>query len=116
VLGIIVFSLCYNYGGFLTSSGFFLLLISFAYWLMCFYFLFSAMLSITGSLLPSTFFFFLFHALGFVFYLSGGIATLTVFASSSSYFAGVVAAGALALVAAVCHLVHVAFLYKGSRV
>ncbi|CAN8000601.1 unnamed protein product, partial [Ixodes pacificus] len=56
VLGIIVFSLMYNYGAFGHASGLFLLLVSFAYWLMCFYFLLSAMLSITGSLLPSTFF------------------------------------------------------------
>uniref|UniRef100_A0A6B0URR0 Uncharacterized protein n=1 Tax=Ixodes ricinus TaxID=34613 RepID=A0A6B0URR0_IXORI len=58
VLGIIVFSLMYNYGGAVHPSGIFLMLISFAYWLICFYFLLSAMLSITGSLLPSTFFFF----------------------------------------------------------
>uniref|UniRef100_A0A090XFA8 Putative conserved plasma membrane protein n=1 Tax=Ixodes ricinus TaxID=34613 RepID=A0A090XFA8_IXORI len=59
VLGIIVFSLMYNYVGFVCASGIFLLLVSFAYWLICFYFLLSAMLSITGSLLPSYSFFFL---------------------------------------------------------
>lgn len=116
VLGIIVFSLMRSYGGAEHPSGFFLLLISFAYWLMCFYFLLSAMLSITGSLLPSTFFFFLFHAFGFVLYISGGIAVLAVFAVNSSYYGGIIAAGVFALIAAVCHLVHVAFLYKGSRI
>lgn len=116
VLGIIVFSLAYNFTGSTQSKGFFLLLISFAYWLMCFYFLLSAMLSITGSLLPSTFFFFLFHAFGFVLYISGGIAVLAASSQGGPYHAGAVAAGALALIAAVCHLVHVAFLYKGSRI
>uniref|UniRef100_A0A131XPG5 Putative conserved plasma membrane protein n=1 Tax=Ixodes ricinus TaxID=34613 RepID=A0A131XPG5_IXORI len=116
VLGIIVFSLMYNYFGFVCASGFFLMFISFAYWLMCFYFLLSAMLSITGSLLPSTFFFFLFHAFGFVLYISGGIAVLAVFSKSASCFAGIIAGGVFALIAAVCHLVHVAFLYKGSRI
>lgn len=116
VLGIIVFSLMYHNGALQDSKSAFLVLISFAYWLMCFYFLLSAMLSITGSLLPSTFFFFLFHAFGFVLYISGGITVLAVFAKYASYIPGVIAAGVFALIAAVCHLVHVAFLYKGSRI
>ncbi|KAH9362014.1 hypothetical protein HPB48_014953 [Haemaphysalis longicornis] len=54
VLGIIVFSLCYNYAG--GHSGVFLLLIAFAYWLVSFYILVSACLSASGTLLPNTFF------------------------------------------------------------
>lgn len=57
VLGIIVFSLGYHYFLFGTPSGFYLTLVSFAYWLICLYFLLSGALSITGSLLPTTFFF-----------------------------------------------------------
>uniref|UniRef100_A0A090XDM9 Putative conserved plasma membrane protein n=1 Tax=Ixodes ricinus TaxID=34613 RepID=A0A090XDM9_IXORI len=93
VLGTIVFSLMYNYGGFVYPSGIFLLLVSFAYWLICFYFLLSAMLSITGSLLPSTYFFFLFLCVWVsVLYISGGIAVLAVYSRYASSVAGIIAA------------------------
>uniref|UniRef100_A0A6B0U9M1 Uncharacterized protein n=1 Tax=Ixodes ricinus TaxID=34613 RepID=A0A6B0U9M1_IXORI len=62
------------------------------------------------------FFFFLFHAFGFVLYISGGIAVLAVYSKYASSVAGIIAAAVFALIAAVCHLVHVAFLYKGSRI
>uniref|UniRef100_V5HWR1 Uncharacterized protein n=1 Tax=Ixodes ricinus TaxID=34613 RepID=V5HWR1_IXORI len=107
----------YNYGGAVHASGFFLMFISFAYWLIVLLF------SVLGNALHHriaavlrTFFFFLFHAFGFVLYISGGIAVLAVFAKAASYFAGIIAGGVFALIAAVCHLVHVAFLYKGSRI
>lgn len=109
VLGIIVFSLCYNYGGG-HSGGVFLLLISFAYWLVSFYILVSACLSASGTLLPNTFFYFLFHVFAVPLYAAGGIAVLVVASTS-----GAIAAGAIGLVTALCHIVHVAFIYKGPK-
>lgn len=111
VLGIIVFSLGYHYFLFGTPSGFYLTLVSFAYWLICLYFLLSGALSITGSLLPTTFFFFLFHVFGFVLYMAGGIAVLV----RGSNYSPAAAMGALGLIASVCHIAHVAFLYKGPK-
>lgn len=108
VLGIIVFSLCYNYGG--GHSGVFLLLIAFAYWLVSFYILVSACLSASGTLLPNTFFYFLFHVFAVPLYAAGGIAVLVVASTS-----GAIAAGAIGLVTALCHIVHVAFIYKGPK-
>lgn len=110
VLGIIVFSLCYTYG--IGHSGVFLSLISFAYWLVSFYILLSACLSASGTLLPNTFFYFLFHVFAVPLYAAGGIAVLVVV---SSYNSGGIAAGAIGLVTALCHIVHVAFIYKGPK-
>lgn len=111
ILGIIVFSLCYQYAGY--SSGHFLLLISFAYWLISLYILLSAFLSASGTVLPSTFFYFLFHVFGAILYAAGGIAVLAHVTKYSS--SGTIAAGAMGLVAAICHVVHVAFIYKGPK-
>lgn len=112
VLGIIVFSLCYSYSYAAGHSGLFLLLISFAYWLASFYILVSACLSASGTLLPNTFFYFLFHVFAVPLYAAGGIAVLVV---ASSYNSGAIAAGAIGLVTALCHIVHVAFIYKGPK-
>ncbi|KAL1428864.1 hypothetical protein MTO96_016620 [Rhipicephalus appendiculatus] len=112
ILGIIVFSLCYQYAGF-TSSGIFLLLISFTYWLISLYILLSAFLSMSGTVLPSTFFYFLFHVFGMLLYAAGGIAVLAHVSRFSS--SGYIASGAMGLIAAICHVVHVAFIYKGPK-
>uniref|UniRef100_A0A023FQK0 Putative conserved plasma membrane protein n=1 Tax=Amblyomma cajennense TaxID=34607 RepID=A0A023FQK0_AMBCJ len=111
ILGIIVFSLCYQYA--FGHSGIFLLLISFAYWLVSFYILFSAFLSASGTLLPNTFFYFLFHVFGVLLYAAGGIAVLAQLNRFSP--SGTIAAGAMGLIAAICHVVHVAFIYKGPK-
>ncbi|KAH7984361.1 uncharacterized protein LOC119373612 [Rhipicephalus sanguineus] len=111
ILGIIVFSLCYQYPGY--SSGTFLLLISFAYWLISLYILLSAFLSMSGTVLPSTFFYFLFHVFGMLLYAAGGIAVLAHVTRFSS--SGYIASGAMGLIAAICHVVHVAFIYKGPK-
>lgn len=111
ILGIIVFSLCYQYTGY--SSGIFLLLISFAYWLISLYILLSAFLSMSGTVLPSTFFYFLFHVFGMLLYAAGGIAVLAHVTRFSS--SGYIASGAMGLIAAICHVVHVAFIYKGPK-
>uniref|UniRef100_A0A131XMV0 Putative conserved plasma membrane protein n=1 Tax=Hyalomma excavatum TaxID=257692 RepID=A0A131XMV0_9ACAR len=111
ILGIIVFSLSYQYAAY--SSGIFLLLISFAYWLISLYIVLSAFLSASGTVLPSTFFYFLFHVFGVILYAAGGIAVLAHVTRFSP--SGTIAAGAMGLVAAICHVVHVAFIYKGPK-
>lgn len=111
ILGIIVFSLCYQYSGY--SSSIFLMLISFAYWLISLYILLSAFLSMSGTVLPSTFFYFLFHVFGMLLYAAGGIAVLAEVTRFSS--SGYIASGAMGLIAAICHVVHVAFIYKGPK-
>uniref|UniRef100_V5HPL9 Putative conserved plasma membrane protein n=1 Tax=Ixodes ricinus TaxID=34613 RepID=V5HPL9_IXORI len=106
VLGIIVFSLMYNYFGFVCASGIFFtarivrLLVDMLLFSCC------------RQCSPSQdrcclrlFFFFLFHAFGFVLYISGGIAVLAVYSRYASSFAGIIAAAVFALIAAVCHLV-----------
>uniref|UniRef100_A0A1E1WZD1 Putative conserved plasma membrane protein n=1 Tax=Amblyomma aureolatum TaxID=187763 RepID=A0A1E1WZD1_9ACAR len=112
VLGIIVFSLCYQYAAG-AHSGIFLLLISFAYWLVSLYILLSAFLSASGTLLPNTFFYFLFHVFGAFLSAAGGIAVLAQLSRYSH--SGTIAAGAMGLIAAICHVVHVAFIYKGPK-
>lgn len=103
-IGIVVFSLAINCGMV------YLLLVPFAFWTMCALFLISGTLSHTGSLLPATLFFFLYHVAGSLLYLAGGIAVL---AWGSTYDHAIdVATGVLGVVAAVCHMVHVAFIYN----
>lgn len=89
------------------------MLISFAYWLISLYILLSAFLSMSGTVLPSTFFYFLFHVFGMLLYAAGGIAVLAEVTRFSS--SGYIASGAMGLIAAICHVVHVAFIYKGPK-
>lgn len=48
---------------------------------------------------------------GFVLYMAGGIAVLV----RGSNYSPAAAMGALGLIASVCHIAHVAFLYKGPK-
>ncbi|XP_064467328.1 uncharacterized protein LOC135378274 [Ornithodoros turicata] len=118
--GVVAFAMAEGYGGFNMRE--FVALISFTYWLISFYILLSGLLSLTGTVLPTTFFFLLFHALGFPLYLAGGIGALTTISWHSDYYtygyygygrAQMITAGVFGLVASVCHLVHTIFVYKG---
>lgn len=108
ILGIIIFALLHSYQG--LTSLLYLYLVSFAYWLLSFFILFSGIISLTGTLLPTTLFFFVFHVFGFILYLAGGIAVLV---EVSKYgIARTITSGALALIASICHFVHTAFVYR----
>ncbi|KAH7977895.1 hypothetical protein HPB49_003867 [Dermacentor silvarum] len=105
VLGIIVFSLAMLW---LTKGAvLFLVLISFAFWVMSFLILISSAFSATGTLLPTTLFYMVFHGTAFLFYLSGGVSTII-----SSHHGVTIAAGVLGLVASIFHLIHTGFAYK----
>ncbi|CAN7938092.1 unnamed protein product, partial [Ixodes hexagonus] len=74
VLGIIVFALTMTWLS--TGSVLFLSLTSFTYWIISFFILLASALSATGTVLPTTLFYMVFHCAGFFLYLSGGISCI----------------------------------------
>ncbi|XP_064487581.1 uncharacterized protein LOC135399776 [Ornithodoros turicata] len=105
VLGIITFSLAVSYLD--TRSTLFLVLVSFTYWIITFMILASALLSASGTVLPTTQFYLTFHAFGFLFYTCGGLSCAV-----QAFWAANIASGVMGLLAGICHLVHVVFAYK----
>ncbi|XP_064466337.1 uncharacterized protein LOC135377674 isoform X2 [Ornithodoros turicata] len=110
ILGITVFGLLHNH--WVSNVVLYLYLVSFAYWLPSLYVLLSGALSATGTVLPTTLFFFVFHACGFLLYLAGGIGVLVVVAKYQ--WAQAIAAAVLGLFASVAHLVHAILFYKSN--
>lgn len=105
ILGIVVFSLAVVWMR--PGATLFLSLISFTYWVISFFILLASALSASGTVLPSTLFYLVFHCAGFFFYLSGGISCII-----QGYYAATIAAGVIGLVAAIFHLIHSGFAYK----
>lgn len=80
---------------------------AFAFAVVSFIILLSAMGSYSGSLLIGTLFYLNYHIVGFIFYLSGGL-TCVVNGSQYSNLGNIIAAGVLGLVASALYAVDVA--------
>lgn len=105
IVGLIVMSLLirtYN-----VSWVLFLMMTAFAFAVVSFIILLSAMGSYSGSLLIGTLFYLNYHIVGFIFYLSGGL-TCVVNASQYVGLGSIIAAGVLGLIASALYAVDVA--------
>ncbi|KAM7283887.1 uncharacterized protein LOC115310551 [Ixodes scapularis] len=89
----------------------YVIIVSFLYWFVSLLVLTSALLSSTGLLVTSTFFYVLFQAFGLVFYLSGGISLLALETSQSV----AIAAGVFATISAVLHGLHSVLVYMKRK-
>lgn len=105
VVGLIVMSLLVR--TYQVSWVVFLMMTAFAFAVVSFIILLSAMGSYSGSLLIGTLFYLNYHIVGFIFYLSGGL-TCVVNASQYTNLGSVIAAGVLGLLASALYAVDVA--------
>lgn len=105
VVGLIVMSLLIR--TYQVSWVVFLMMTAFAFAVVSFIILLSAMGSYSGSLLIGTLFYLNYHIVGFIFYLSGGL-TCVVNASQYTNLGGIIAAGVLGLLASALYAVDVA--------
>lgn len=105
VVGLIVMSLLIR--TYQVSWVVFLMMTAFAFAVVSFIILLSAMGSYSGSLLIGTLFYLNYHIVGFIFYLSGGL-TCVVNASQYTNLGSVIAAGVLGLLASALYAVDVA--------
>lgn len=85
----------------------YVIFVSFLYWFVSLLVLTSALVSTTGLLVTSTFFYVLFQAFGLAFYMSGGIALLAMDTAQSL----AIAAGVFAIISAVLHGLHGTLVY-----
>ncbi|XP_018496577.1 uncharacterized protein LOC108864820 [Galendromus occidentalis] len=88
---------------------YFVNLTSFTYLIVFTLILLAAVLSITGTILPTTFFYFVLHCAAFSMYSLGGIAMLIKGYNESV----LVGAAALCLVVGLCHVLHAMLIQRG---
>ncbi|XP_064467326.1 uncharacterized protein LOC135378273 isoform X1 [Ornithodoros turicata] len=86
----------------------FMIIVSFLYWFVSALILASALVSNTGIHVTTTFFYLLFQAFGFVFYLCGGVSLMAMEKTQ----AVLIAAGVFAILSAVLHGCHSLLTYR----